>query len=84
MTWLTTIWAKAQGWVLAGLAVAGALAGAWLAGKREGRADAKAGALQDTIDKVRERDEAISGNAALDDSAIRDRARRRMREHNDR
>lgn len=78
MAWLTMIWARIQGWALAIFAGIAILAGTYLAGRRGGRAAAKTDALQDTIDKVRVRDDAIADNAALSDDDLRRRAKQRM------
>jgi hypothetical protein len=83
MAWLTAIGARVQIWALAVLGGLAALAGMWFVGKRAGKSEAAASGLQSAIDEVRMRDEEVSKLDALDDDAIRRRARERMREPND-
>lgn len=73
------LWGRIQGWALTAGAVLLVLVGAYAAG---GRAARRAAELERSrqLNKAREaRDEVLAKNDALDDDAIRDRARERMR-----
>lgn len=76
---LAALWARLQGWLLMASAVLLVLVGAYAAGGRAARRSAELERNR-RLSKAREvRDEVIAKNDALDDDAIRDRARERMR-----
>lgn len=76
---LAALWTRLQGWLLMASAVLLVLVGAYAAGGRAARRSAELERSRQ-LSKAREvRDDVIAKNDALDDDAIRDRARERMR-----
>lgn len=76
---LAALWPRLQGWLLALAAAILVLVGAYAAGGRAARQSAEIDQRRRDAAARERRDEALAENDALDDSAIRDRARQRMR-----
>ena len=76
---LSALWSRAQGWLLMAGAVFLVLVGAYAAGGRAARRSAEIQRGRQLKQAREKRDEAVAKNDALDDGAIRDRARLRMR-----
>ena len=71
---------RLQSWLLMAGAVLLVLVGAYAAGGRAAKKAVELDRLRVDSTARRKRDEAVAKNDSLDDSAIRDRARKRMRD----
>lgn len=76
---LAAIWGRLQGWAFMAGAVLLVLLGAYAMGGRAARRSAEIQRGRQLEQAREKRDEAVAKNDALDDDAIRDRARLRMR-----
>lgn len=80
---LTGLWTKAQGWVMAIGAALAAVAGIYLAGRRSGKSDEQTAGLKQTLADRKVADDVQQKVDSMDDDSVRNAARRRMRESND-
>lgn len=78
------LWSRVQWWALVLAGAVAVLFGAYAAGGRAARRAAELERTRSISAARRSRDEALAENERLDDSALRERARERMRREQDR
>lgn len=74
-----TLWARIQGWAAMAGAVVAVLVGAYALGSRNAHRAEAAHRAARALKARRARDDAVAQVDSMDDAAVRDAARRRMR-----
>jgi hypothetical protein len=77
---LAALWGKIQVWVAIIAAALAAALGIYWTGRRSGKQDAALDAAHDALKSVKEKDDVVAEVDAMDDRAVRDRAKQRMRD----